>query len=128
MRLVLAARFLDTAETLVAASALRASGIFCFIQNEATGQAFFTHQLAFGGYGIWVLDEDLEDVRAFIGANRGVTPSLSHIWPSAGVLQTFLALILWFYGGTFVPLRFGPASIRANDDDEDVNSPTTLAT
>ena len=112
----------------MAASALRASGIFCFIQNEATGQAFFTHQLAFGGYGIWVLDEDLEDVRAFIGANRGVTPSLSHIWPSAGVLQTFLALILWFYGGTFVPLRFGPASIRANDDDEDVNSPTTLAT
>ena len=128
MRLVEAVRFLDTGETLVVASALRASGIYCFIRNEHVGQMFFSDRLALSGYGVWVLEEDVADVRAFVAANRGVTARLSHVEPSAGVLQTFVALILWVYVGVFIPLRFGPAPPEINDDEDDVNSPTTLAT
>ena len=128
MKLVEAARFMDLAEAQVAASALRASGIFCFVQNDGVCQALFTHQIAFGGCRIWVPVEDADDVRAFISANRGVPSSLSDIWPSAGMLQAFFSMILLVLTGAYFPLRIGPATKRTFEDEEDANSSTTLAT
>ena len=95
MALVEVARFLDLTEAQAAASALRASDIPVFLQNENWGQTEAYLQLAMGGFRIWAPEEDAEEARAFIETCRA-TPS--QIAPQGGPTQAAvgvgLALLL----------------------------------
>lgn len=102
MELVEVGRFLDLSEAQTAASALRASGMEVFVQNENWGQTEAYLQLAMGGFRLWTLEADAEAARAFIKACRA-TPS--EIAPQGGPGQALggltLALLLapvlgWF--------------------------------
>ena len=70
MALVEVARILDLTEAQAAASALRASGIAVFIQNENWGQTEAYLQIGMGGFRLWTPQEDAEDAKAFLAASR----------------------------------------------------------
>ena len=72
MALVEIARFLDLTEAQAAASALRASGVPVFMQNENWGQTEAYLQLAMGGFRLWTPEEEAADARAFLAS---VAPS-----------------------------------------------------
>ena len=91
MALVEVGRFIDLSEVQTAASALRASGMQVFVQNENWGQIETHLQLAMGGFRLWTLEEDAEAARLFIKTCRA-TPS--EITPSGGEVQAAAALAL----------------------------------
>lgn len=68
MALVEIARFLDLTEAQAAASALRASGVPVFMQNENWGQTEAYLQLAMGGFRLWTPEEEAQDARAFLAS------------------------------------------------------------
>lgn len=70
MALVEIAGFLELTEAQAATSALRASGIPVFLQNENWGQTEAYLQIAMGGFRIWTPEEDAEAAKAFIAACR----------------------------------------------------------
>jgi hypothetical protein len=91
MELVEVGRFLDLSEAQTAASALRASGMEIFVQNENWGQTEAYLQLAMGGFRLWTRDRDAEAARAFIKACRAEP---SEIAPQGGAGQAVGALAL----------------------------------
>lgn len=104
MGLVEIARFHDLTEAQAAAAALRASDILVMMQNEHAGQAAFHLASAFGGFRLWVPEEDADDARAFIAACRAdVRPSP----PTGGTPQTLatigLTVLLGAAAGWLVP-------------------------
>lgn len=74
MALVQIARIFDLTEAQVAAAGLRASGIPTHLQNEHIAQANPLLQGAVGGFGLWVLEEDAADARAFLRIGRPAPP------------------------------------------------------
>jgi hypothetical protein len=74
MALVEIARFLDLTEAQAAASALRASGVEVFVQNENWGQVEAYLQLAMGGFRLWTPEEDAADAQAFLAEVRREAP------------------------------------------------------
>jgi hypothetical protein len=99
MALVEVARFLDLTEAQTAASALRASDIQVFLQNENWGQTEAYLQLAMGGFRIWAPEEDAAAARAFIAACRAEP---SEIAPQGGPAQAA--------AGVGLALLLGPAA------------------
>ena len=93
MALVEVARFLDATEAQVAASALRASGIPVFVQNEQWGQVETYMQLAVGGFALWTPEDMAQDASDFIAECRS-TPSEATV--TGGPVQTAAALVLAF--------------------------------
>jgi hypothetical protein len=105
MALVTIARFLDLTEAQVAASALRASGVPVFVQNEHWGQADFTMQMAMGGFWLWVPEEDALDARAFISANRRKPPTIAPLTAPEAAGWGILSMLLSLLSGVITPLR-----------------------
>ncbi len=119
MALVRIAHLADMTEAQVAASALRASGIPVFLQNECHGGNFFHLQTALGGFGLWVPEEEAFDARAFV-AERRSQPSEIELQSRAGLtpLAVGLGLVLGAAAGYFVA-AFGRRSERFGDDPGD---------
>ncbi|HEY3697133.1 putative signal transducing protein [Phenylobacterium sp.] len=117
MALVEIARFVDLTEAQVAASALRASGIPVFLQNEHWGQTAFTMQLAIGGFRLWVPEEEATDAQAFISSSRRTPSALPPLPVSEATVRMVLSLLLSFLTGVITPLR--PRRFqRLSDGDE----------
>lgn len=93
------ARFLDLSEAQTAASALRASGMEVFVQNENWGQTEAYLQLAMGGFRLWTHEADAAAARAFIQDCRGQP---SGIAPQGGEGQAV--------AGVALALTLGPAA------------------
>jgi hypothetical protein len=90
------ARFASLPEAEVACAALRASGIYALLPDRHQICMNWTHQLAFGDYRLWVMNEDLEDIRLLLRAYRAADPTVL-AWtrsPGAvtGILWGLLAL------------------------------------
>jgi len=98
MTLVEVGRFLDLSEAQTAASALRASGMEVFVQNENWGQMEAYLQLAMGGFRLWTLEADAEAARDFIKICRAEP---SEIAPQGGAGQAI--------GGLALALLLAPA-------------------
>jgi hypothetical protein len=69
MSLVQIARFSELTEALVAASALRATGIYVAVFDEL-GQTDYLLQTALGGFRLMVSDMDAGEARSYIDALR----------------------------------------------------------
>jgi hypothetical protein len=116
MALVEIARFVDLTEAQVAASALRASGVPVFMQNEHWGQTEFTMQMAMGGFRLWVPEQEAPDARAFISANRRkpltITPLAGCEAAGWGALSVLISLL----SGVITPLR--PRRFQPDDGED----------
>lgn len=114
MALVEVARFADLTEAQVAASALRASGIFVFLQNQHHGEANFAVQYALGGFPLHVMEEDAEGVRKMLSQVRAAPTSLAPLPAHRNAARlAFSALATWMFG---VPT---PLKVRREHQDDD---------
>lgn len=118
MALVQVARFSEVTEAQVAASALRASGIFCLLQNENICQVDFLLQQAVGGFGIWVSEADADDVTIYFALIRDQAPKLKIEWSKLGVLQVALSVGLSLFSGMPVPIKFRRMVYADRGDDD----------
>jgi hypothetical protein len=105
MALVEIARFVDLTEAQVAASALRASNIPVFVQNETLGQTNANLQMAIGGLRLWAPEEEATDARAFIEAHRMAPSMTTPLAIPEATARAGLSLVLTFLFGVIVPLR-----------------------
>jgi hypothetical protein len=103
MALVEIARFLDITEAQAAASALRASGIPVFMQNENWGQTEAYLQIGMGGFRLWTPEEDADDARAFIAESQG-PPALVAEIAVVTLGAIVLAGVAGFFGWMLAPL------------------------
>jgi hypothetical protein len=113
MALVEVARFADLTEAQVAASALRASGIFVFLQNQHHGEMNFGVQFALGGFPLHVMEEEAAEVRAMLSHIRAAPSSLAPPPPAQSVPRLAFSLVItWLFG---VPT---PLPIQREHQDE----------
>lgn len=70
MALIEIARFDDLQEAQIASATLRSAGFDPMIQNEQLGTAIFYMQRAFGGFRIWVHDDEAAEARSLIESYR----------------------------------------------------------
>ena len=107
MALVEVARILDLTEAQAAASALRASGIEVFVQNENWGQTEAYLQIGMGGFRLWTPAEDAEDARAFIDdARQGADAAAAAVreFPVVTLGAIALAGVTGLFGWMLAPL------------------------
>lgn len=100
MALVQIARIFDLTEAQVAVAALRASDIPAHLQNEHIAQANPLLQGAVGGFGLWVLEEDAADARAFLRARQRPPPQPAEDMPAPRRRRRWFAVLLGLMFGT----------------------------
>ncbi len=74
MALVEIARFDDLQEAQIASATLRSAGFHPMVQNEQLGSAIFYMQRAFGGFRLWVHDDEAAEARSLIESYRTSDP------------------------------------------------------
>jgi hypothetical protein len=116
MALVEIARFSDISEAQVAASALRASGVFVFLQNENWSQTQAYLTLAMGGVRLFTTTDEAEDAREFVRACRSTPTVVVPLNPVQGVLWTVATLVVSTVLGILMPLR--PRSLERFPPDD----------
>jgi hypothetical protein len=106
MALVEVARILDLTEAQTAASALRASGIQVFVQNENWGQTEVYLQIGMGGFRLWTPEADAADASAFIAESRRRSePDAAKVeeYPVVTLGAVLLATVAGLLGWALVP-------------------------